>query len=154
MENLKELPVRKKNSSLRILIFIYLFLFTLIFRDFFYLLFVFIIFLFLKDIITRHKEIRDIKKDPKLDINANFFIEELKGTELEIKEEELKYYNLFFERYIKYYILKYEDYLEYKPREYFNKNKVSMLDPKELFISVFIFPTYSSFIYESDSSST
>ena len=154
MENLNELPVRKKNSILRILIFIYLFLFTLIFRDFFYLLFVFIIFLFLKDIITRHKEIRDIKKDPKLDINANFFIEELKGTELEIKEEELKYYNLFFERYIKYYILKYEDYLEYKPREYFNKNKVSMLDPKELFISVFIFPTYSSFIYESDSSST
>jgi hypothetical protein len=154
MENLNELPVRKKNSILRILIFIYLFIFTLIFRDFFYLLFVFIIFLFLKDIITRHKEIRDIKKDPKLDINANFFIEELKGTELEIKEEELKYYNLFFERYIKYYILKYEDYLEYKPREYFNKNKVSMLDPKELFISVFIFPTYSSFIYESDSSST
>lgn len=151
IENFNELSVRKKNSMLRILIFISLFIFTLIFRDFFYLLFVFIIFLFLKDIITRHKEIRDIKKDPKLDINANFFIEELKGTELEIKDEELKYYNLFFERYIKYYILKYEDYLEYKPRNYFNKEKVSMLNPEELFISVFIFPTYSSFIYEDNS---
>jgi hypothetical protein len=154
VENFNELSVKKKNSMLRILTFISLLIFTFIFRDFFYLLFVFIIFLFLKDIIIRHKEIRNIKKNPGLDINANFFIEELKGTELEIKEEELKYYNLFFERYIKYYILKYEDYLEYKPRIYFNKEKVSMLDPKELFISVFIFPTYSSFIYESDSSST
>lgn len=154
IENFNELSVRKKNSVLRILIFISLFIFTLIFRDFFYLLFVFIIFLFLKDIIIKHKEIRNIKKNPELDINVNFFIEELKGTELEIKEEELKYYNLFFERYIKYYILKYEDYLEYKPRTYFNKEKVSMLDPEELFISVFIFPTYSSFIYETDSSST
>lgn len=154
VENFNELSAKKKNSMLRILTFISLLIFTLIFRNFFYLLFVFIIFLFLKDIITRHKEIRDIKKNPGLDINANFFIEELKGTELEIKEEELKYYNLFFERYIKYYILKYEDYLEYKPRTYFNKEKVSMLDPEELFISVFIFPSYSSFIYESDSSST
>lgn len=154
MENFNELSVRKKNSALRILIFISLFIFTLIFRDFFYLLFVFIIFLFLKDIIIRHKEIRNIKKNSELDINVNFFIEELKGTELEIKGEELKYYNLFFERYIKYYMLKYDDYLEYKPRNYFNKEKVSMLSPEELFISVFLFPTYSSFIYESDSSST
>jgi hypothetical protein len=153
-ENFNELSVKKKNSMLRILTFISLLIFTFIFRDFFYLLFVFIIFLFLKDIIIKHKEIRNIKKNPELDINVNFFIEELKGTELEIKEEELKYYNLFFERYIKYYMLKYDDYLEYKPRNYFNKEKVSMLDPEELFISVFIFPTYSSFIYESDSSST
>ena len=153
-ENFNELSLKKKNSMLRILIFISLFIFTLIFRDFFYLLFVFIIFIFLKDIITRNKEIRNIKKNSGLDINVNFFIEELKGTELEIKGEELKYYNLFFERYIKYYMLKYDDYLEYKPRNYFNKEKVSMLDPEELFIYVFIFPTYSSFIYETDSSST
>lgn len=154
IENFNELSVKKKNSMLRILTFISLLIFTFIFRDFFYLLFVFIIFLFLKDIIIRHKEIRNIKKNPELDINVNFFIEELKGTELEIKDEELKYYNLFFERYIKYYMLKYDDYLEYKPRNYFNKEKVSMLNPEELFISVFIFPTYSSFIYENDSSST
>lgn len=154
IENFNELSVKKKNSMLRILTFISLLIFTFIFRDFFYLLFVFIIFLFLKDIIIRHKEIRNIKKNPELDINVNFFIEELKGTELEIKDEELKYYNLFFERYIKYYMLKYDDYLEYKPRNYFNKEKVSMLNLEELFISVFLFPTYSSFIYETDSSST
>ena len=114
--------------------------------------FFFVVFttLFGRFIATKEK-MKRIRKVEGADLNVAFFVNKLKGTNLEIPEEDFKYYKIFLERYINYYILKEKVLLDKSPSNYFNKTYVSSLTVDELFVSAFVFPTYNSFIYEEPS---
>lgn len=111
-------------------------------------IFFFIVFtvLFSRFIYTKEK-MKRIRKVEDADLSVAFFINKLKGTDLEIPEEDFKYYKVFLNRYINYCILKEKDLLDNSPSNYFNKTYVSSLSAEELFVSAFVYPSYSSFIY-------
>lgn len=111
-------------------------------------IFFFIVFtvLFSRFIYTKEK-MKRIRKVEDADLSVAFFVNKLKAANLEIPEEDFKYYKIFLNRYINYYILKEKDLLDNSPSKYFNKRYVSSLTVEELFVSAFIFPSYSSFIY-------
>lgn len=108
----------------------------------------FSIFIILFGIVIQGKEkMKRIRKVEGADLSVDFFVNKLKGTELEIPREDYKAYKIFLDRYIRYVVLKYVDSLDYSPTKYFNKKYVSSLTLEELFVSAFIFPSYSDFIY-------
>ena len=108
----------------------------------------FSIFIMLFGIVIQGKEkMKRVKKIEGVDLSVAFFVDKLKGTELEIPREDYKVYKIFLERYIRYVILKDTDSLDYSPTKYFNKKYVSSLTLEELFVSAFVFPSYRDFIY-------
>lgn len=111
-------------------------------------IFFFIVFtvLFSRFIYTKEK-MKRVRKVEDADLSVAFFVNKLKAANLEISEEDFKYYKIFLNRYINYYILKEKELLDNSPSKYFNKRYVSSLTVEELFVSAFIYPTYSSFIY-------
>lgn len=111
-------------------------------------IFFFVVFttVFGKFIATKEK-MKRIRKVENADLSIAFFVDKLNRTELEIPEEDFKYYKIFLERYINYFILKEKVLLDKSPSNYFDKTYVSSLTVDELFISAFVYPTYSSFIY-------
>lgn len=93
-----------------------------------------------KEKINRTEKIFYIKRKSKLDIlKSSLFIEELKGTDLEIKESEIAYYEIFLKRFIEYNILKTKVSMKDEVREFFKKDYASDLTIEELFISVAYF---------------
>ena len=93
-----------------------------------------------KSKINKVEKIFYIIKKSKSDIlKTSFFIEELKGTDLEIKESETAYYEIFLKRFIEYNILKSKVLLKDEIRELFKKDYASDLTMEELFISVAYF---------------
>ena len=114
---------------------------------FWYILF-FSIFIILFGIVIQGKEkMKRVKKVEGVDLSVDFFVNKLKGTDLEISREDYKAYKIFLDRYIRYVVLKDVDSLDYSPTKYFNKKYVSSLTIEELFVSAFIFPSYRDFIY-------
>ena len=114
-----------KESYEKILLFCFLFLLAII-SD--------------KEKINRIEKIFYIKRKSKSDIlKTSFFIEELKGTDLEIEEPEIAYYEIFLKRFIEYNILKSKVLLKDEIREFFKKDYASDLTMEELFISVAYF---------------
>lgn len=108
----------------------------------------FSIFIILFGTVIQGKEkMKRIRKVEGADLSVDFFVNKLKGTELEIPREDYKAYKIFLERYIRYIVLKYVDSLDYSPTKYFNKKYVSSLTLEELFVSAFVFPSYRDFIY-------
>lgn len=108
----------------------------------------FSIFIILFGTVIQGKEkMKRVKKVEGVDLSVDFFVDKLKGTELEIPREDYKAYKIFLERYIRYIVLKDIDSLDYSPTKYFNKKYVSSLTLEELFVSAFIFPSYRDFIY-------
>lgn len=99
------------------------------------------------NIIAKKEKMKRIRKVEDADLSIAFFVNKLKGTNLEISEEDFKYYNIFLDRYIDYLILRERKLLDNSPSNYFNKTYVSSLSAEELFVSAFIFPSYSDFIY-------
>ena len=97
--------------------------------------------------IATKEKMKRIRKVENADLSVAFFVDKLKGTELEISGEDCKAYNIFLERYINYFILKEKVLLDKSPSNYFDKTYVSSLTVDELFISAFVYPTCSSFIY-------
>lgn len=97
--------------------------------------------------IATKEKMKRIRKVEDADLSVAFFVNKLKAANLEIPEEDFKYYKIFLNRYINYYILKEKDLLDNSPSKYFNKRYVSSLTVEELFVSAFIFPTYSDFVY-------
>lgn len=80
-----------------------------------------------------------IKKSKSDILKTSFFIEELKGTDLEIEEPETAYYEIFLKRFIEYNILKSKVLLKDELRDFFEKDYTSDLTTDELFISVAYF---------------
>ena len=114
-----------KESYEKILLFCFLFLLAII-SD--------------KEKISRIEKIFYIKRKSKSDIlKTSFFIEELKGTDLELEESEIYYYEIFLERFIEYKILKTKVLLKEEVRDFFEKDHTSDLTTDELFISVAYF---------------
>lgn len=108
----------------------------------------FSIFIILFGTVIQGKEkMKRIRKVEGAYLSVDFFVNKLKGTELEIPREDYKAYKIFLDRYIRYVVLKYVDSLDYSPTKYFNKKYVSSLTLEELFVSAFIFPSYRDFIY-------
>ena len=97
--------------------------------------------------IATKEKMKRIRKVEDADLSVAFFVDKLKGTELEIPEEDFKAYKIFLERYINYFILKEKVLLDKSPSNYFNKTYVSSLTVEELFVSACVFPSYYSFIY-------
>ena len=106
---------------------------------------------FFSGTVAKKEKKKRISKVEDAELSVAFFVNKLKGTNLEIPEEDFKYYKIFLERYINYYILKEKVLLDKSPSNYFNKTYVSSLTVDELFVSAFVFPTYNSFIYEEPS---
>lgn len=102
---------------------------------------------FFSGTIAKKEKMKRIRKVEDVDLSVAFFVNKLKAANLEIPEEDFKYYKIFLKRYIDYYILKEKDRLESSPSKYFNKRYVSSLTVEELFVSAFVYPSYSSFIY-------
>lgn len=102
---------------------------------------------FFSGTVAKKEKKKRISKVEDAELSVAFFVSKLKGTNLEISEEDFKYYKIFLKRYISYYILKEKDRLESSPSNYFNKINVSSLTVEELFVSAFVYPSYSSFIY-------
>lgn len=111
-------------------------------------IFFFVVFttLFGRFIATKEK-MKRISKVEGATLNVAFFVNKLKGTNLEISEEDYKAYKIFLERYINYFILKEKVLLDKSPSNYFDKTYVASLTAEELFVSAFVYPSYSSFIY-------
>lgn len=80
-----------------------------------------------------------IKKSKSGILKTSFFIEELKGTDLEIEKSEVAYYEIFLKRFIEYNVLKSKVLLKDEIREFFKKDYASDLTTEELFISVAYF---------------
>lgn len=102
---------------------------------------------FFSGTIAKKEKKKRISKVEDVELNVAFFVNKLKGTELEIPEEDFKYYKIFLNRYINYFVLKEKDLLDNSPSKYFNKTYVASLSVEELFVSAFVYPSYSSFIY-------
>lgn len=102
---------------------------------------------FFSGTIAKKEKKKRISKVEDVELNVAFFVNKLKDTNLDIPEEDFKYYKIFLNRYINYYILKEKDLLDNSPSKYFNKRYVSSLTVEELFVSAFVYPSYSSFIY-------
>ena len=102
---------------------------------------------FFSGTVAKKEKKKRISKVEDAELSVAFFVNKLKGTNLEIPEEDFKYYKIFLNRYINYYILKEKDLLDNSPSKYFNKRYVSSLTVEELFVSAFVYPSYSSFIY-------
>lgn len=92
-----------------------------------------------KEKINRIEKIYYIKKSKTNILKSSLFINELKGTDLEIKESEIAYYEIFLKRFIEYNILKTKVSMKDEVREFFKKDYTSDLTMKELFISVAYF---------------
>lgn len=124
-EQINAFAVFVKESYEKILLFCFLFLLAII-SD--------------KEKINRTEKIFYIKRKSKLDIlKSSLFIDELKGTDLEIKESEIAYYEIFLKRFIEYNILKTKVSMKDEVREFFKKDYASDLTIEELFISVAYF---------------
>ena len=102
---------------------------------------------FFSGTVAKKEKKKRISKVEDAELSVAFFVNKLKGTNLEIPEEDFKYYKIFLNRYINYYILKEKDLLDNSPSKYFNKTYVASLTSEELFVSAFVYPSYSSFIY-------
>lgn len=93
-----------------------------------------------KSKINKVEKIFYIMKKSKSDIlKTSFFIEELKGSDLEIKESEIAYYEIFLKRFIEYNVLKTKALMKDEIRDFFKKDYASDLTMEELFISVAYF---------------
>lgn len=92
-----------------------------------------------KEKINRTEKIYYIKKSKTNILKTSFFINELKGTDLELEESEIYYYEIFLERFIEYNVLKTKVLMKDEVREFFKKDHTSDLTMKELFISVAYF---------------
>ena len=93
-----------------------------------------------KSKINKVEKIFYIMKKSKSDIlKTSFFIEELKCSDLEIKESEIAYYEIFLKRFIEYNVLKTKALMKDEVREFFKKDYTSDLTMEELFISVAYF---------------
>ena len=92
-----------------------------------------------KEKINRTEKIYYIKKSKANILKSSLFIDELKGTDLEIKESEIAYYEIFLKRFIEYNILKTKVSMKDEVREFFKKDYASDLIIEELFISVAYF---------------
>ena len=114
---------------------------------FWYILFFSIFIILFGTVIQGKEKMKRIKKVEGVELSVAFFVDKLKGTDLEIPREDYKAYKIFLERYIRYVVLKDIDSLDYSPTKYFNKKYVSSLTIEELFVSAFIFPSYRDFIY-------
>lgn len=113
-----------KESYEKILLFCFLFLLAII-SD--------------KEKINRTEKIYYIKKLKTNILKSSLFINELKGTDLELEESEIYYYEIFLERFIEYNVLKTKVLMKDEVREFFKKDYTSDLTMKELFISVAYF---------------
>lgn len=102
---------------------------------------------FFSGTVAKKEKKKRISKVEDAELSVAFFVNKLKGTNLEIPEEDFKYYKIFLNRYINYYILKEKDLLDNSPSKYFNKTYIASLTSEELFVSAFVYPSYSSFIY-------
>lgn len=102
---------------------------------------------FFSGTVAKKEKKKRISKVEDAELSVAFFVNKLKGTNLEIPEEDFKYYKIFLKRYISYYILKEKDKLDSSPSNYFNKINISSLTVEELFVSAFVFPSNYSFIY-------
>lgn len=89
--------------------------------------------------INKIEKIYYIKKSKANILKSSLFIEELKGSDLEIKESEIAYYEIFLKRFIEYNILKTKALMKDEVREFFKKDYASDLTTEELFISVAYF---------------
>ena len=89
--------------------------------------------------INKVEKIYYIKKSKSNILKSSLFIDELKGTDLEIEESEIVYYEIFLERFIEYNILKSKVLLKDEIREFFKKDYSSDLTTEELFFSVAYF---------------
>lgn len=92
-----------------------------------------------KEKINRTEKIYYIKKSKTNILKSSLFINELKGTDLELEESEIYYYEIFLERFIEYNILKTKVLMKDEVREFFKKDYASDLTMEELFISVAYF---------------
>lgn len=92
-----------------------------------------------KEKINRTEKIYYIKKSKTNILKSSLFINKLKGTDLELEESEIYYYEIFLERFIEYNILKTKVLMKDEVREFFKKDYVSDLTIEELFISVAYF---------------
>lgn len=92
-----------------------------------------------KEKINRTEKIYYIRKSKTNILKSSLFINELKGTDLELEESEIYYYEIFLERFIEYNILKTKVLMKDEVREFFKKDYVSDLTIEELFISVAYF---------------
>lgn len=132
-EQINAFAVFVKESYEKILLFCFLFLLAII-SD--------------KEKINRIEKIYYIKKSKANILKSSLFIDELKGTDLELEESEIYYYEIFLERFIEYNVLKTKVLMKDEVREFFKKDHASDLTMKELFISVAYFqfdieePTY------------
>lgn len=92
-----------------------------------------------KEKINRTEKIYYIKKSKTNILKSSLFINKLKGTDLELEESEIYYYEIFLERFIEYNILKTKVLMKDEVREFFKKDHASDLTIEELFISVVYF---------------
>ena len=92
-----------------------------------------------KEKINRTEKIYYIKKSKANILKSSLFINELKGTDLELEESEIYYYEIFLKRFIEYNILKTKILMKDEAKEFFKKDYASDLTMEELFISVVYF---------------
>ena len=89
--------------------------------------------------INKIEKIYYIKKSKANILKSSLFIEELKGSDLEIEKAEIVYYEIFLKRFIEYNILKTKALMKDEVREFFKKDYTSDLTTEELFVSVAYF---------------
>lgn len=89
--------------------------------------------------INKVEKIYYIKKSKANILKTSLFTDELKGTDLEIKESETAYYEIFLKRFIEYNVLKTKALMKDETRDFFKKDYTSDLTMEELFISVAYF---------------
>ena len=76
------------------------------------------------------------------ELTKDFFIQNFKENNLEIKTKEINYYNVFLERLIKYYIIKNTNDLSIRAKYFFEKHYAHELTPEELLMSAVLFKKY------------